>query len=170
MANKYKFANPEHTFVNDLEEGIYGIHPGVHLWKNVQDWLDDGNTIEDYQTEPEKLAIYLKGVEDKLKREKTTSKDSGILVDGVKFDTDIEARIAYIEFMIKLMQNPSYTVTNWKASEGVWVTMDATLFGKLTTAWEGHLTSLFSFIKAKEIEIKSKTTKEQLDSIVVDFS
>lgn len=52
----YKYANLEHTAVNDKVRGIYNIHPGVgHFWKEVEDWVAQGNVIEDFETPEEKL-------------------------------------------------------------------------------------------------------------------
>ena len=167
---KYKYANAEGTAVNDTEKGIYGIHPGVYLWAEVEEWVKKGNTIESFETPAEKLNKSLKAAESKMSAEKKAARDRGILVDGILFDTDIEARIAYIEFMLKTIQNPSYSVSNWKASEGVWVTMDAVLFNKLVTALEGRLTSLFNDIKNKEEEIKSKNTSTEVDNVVINFN
>ena len=52
----YKYANPEHTAVNNKVRGMYNIHPGVgYLWKEVEDWVAQGNVIEDFETPEEKL-------------------------------------------------------------------------------------------------------------------
>ena len=56
MAKKYKYANAEGTAVDDTEKGIYGIHHGVYLWREVEEWLDQGNTIEEFRTPEEQAA------------------------------------------------------------------------------------------------------------------
>lgn len=50
---KYKFAKADSTSVNDTEEGIHGIHPGIYLWDRVQQWVKEGNTIEPFETPEE---------------------------------------------------------------------------------------------------------------------
>lgn len=50
---KYKFADQEGTKVNDTEKGIFGIHKGVHLWSEVEKFLDGGGTIEEFETAAE---------------------------------------------------------------------------------------------------------------------
>lgn len=166
---KYKYANLEHTSINDIEAGVFGIHPGVYLWAEVNDYIKAGGVIEDFETQEESLTKARVNVENNLVNEKMKVRSEGILVDGVLFDTDSEARLSYLELMIKLMMDPEYSVADWKASDGVWVTMDNTLFQKIVLAWEQKLTSVFSFVKSKENEIKSKSTKEELDSIDLDF-
>lgn len=165
----YKYANPEHTFVNCKSKGEYGIHPGVWKWAEVERWVAEGNTIEPFETPTEKLENAKKTKESAIRQEKIVAKSKGIVVDGILFDTDDAARLSYIEFMLKQMINPSYTVSEWKASEGVWVTMDAILFGKLMTAWEARLTSLFSFVKTKENELKSKNTVKAIQVIDTEY-
>lgn len=53
---KYKFANQEQTAVNDIENGIYGIHPGVYLWMEVEEWVKKGNSIESFRTPKEQAS------------------------------------------------------------------------------------------------------------------
>jgi len=165
----YKYATPENTAVNCKSKGEFGIHPGVWKWAEVEAWLAEGNTIEPFETDQEKHDKALRDINNNLNQEKKKAKSEGIQVDGILFDTDSEARIAYLELMVKFMIDPTYTVQDWKASEGSWVVMDITLFNKLVAAWEQRLSSLFSFIKTKETEIKSKNTKEELESVNVKF-
>lgn len=56
---RYKFADKEHTVINDLEKGLCGIHPGVWHWKEYQEWLAEGNVTEPFETEADKQAILL---------------------------------------------------------------------------------------------------------------
>ena len=165
----YKYANPEHTFVNCKSKGEFGIHPGVWKWAEVEAWVAQGNTIEPFETDAEKFEKAKKEAEMALEQEKKAVKTQGVVVDGTLFDTDDSARLSYIEFMLKLMQSPQYTVSEWKASDGVWVTMDSVLFNKLMAAWEVRLTTIFSFVKAKENELKDKTTVESIQAVDVKY-
>ena len=48
---------------------------------------------------------------------KNRKRDGGFTFDGIRYDTDQSARLAYAELAVKLMRDPSFT-TMWKASEG----------------------------------------------------
>lgn len=163
MTIQYKYANPNKTAVNDQINGIWNITQYSSLWNDVQKWVDEGNVIEDYQTSEETLKISTNEANSNLKKLKREKKSEGILVDGILFDTDNAARISYLELMIKFMINPDYTVADWKASDGVWVEMNKTLFDSIITAWEVRLTDLFTFVKAKENEIKTSDNPENVD-------
>lgn len=80
-------------------------------------------------------------------------------------DPDLEARIAYLELMIKFMIDPNYSVSNWKASDGVWVTMDATLLSKLINALSVKETLAFNWLKAKQEAINSAFNSNDIHTL-----
>ena len=84
---------------------------------------------------------------------KCAARDAGFKVDGVLFDSDQAARLAYMEFALALTQDASNTQTSWKASEGVWVTMNAALFVKVKAAGETALAAAFAWQKARDAEV-----------------
>lgn len=88
----------------------------------------------------------------------------GVFVDGVLFDTDIPARVAYQELAFLLQRNPTETV-QWKASAGVWVTMTAALFEKLQTAFRQHLETVFSFYRRFCSDVENATTEQDLEML-----
>lgn len=88
-----------------------------------------------------------------IQAEKCRVRDAGFLVDGVLYDSDQAARLAYMEFALSLAQDASYTQQNWKASEGVWVTMDALQFSKVKRAGETALAAAFDWQKARDAEL-----------------
>lgn len=88
---------------------------------------------------------------------KNAVKDGGFVHEGVLFDSDSEARLAYLELSTKLIQNPAYS-TPWKASTGVWVTMDAALFLALQPAYEAHISACFAWQAAREMEVAAAQT------------
>lgn len=96
--------------------------------------------------------------------EKSRARDAGFLVSGVLWDSDQSARVSYAEIALKLMVSPSFT-TPWKASEGVWVEMNATLYAKVTTAGEGHIQSCFGWQYAREAEVAAATTVESVQAV-----
>ena len=92
--------------------------------------------------------------------------DAGFLVNDIKFDSDIAARLAYAELGLQLQSNPEFT-TMWKASDGVWVTMNSTLYQQVIAAGKTHIESCFAWQAAKEIEINTSSTIEELESIEI---
>ena len=86
-----------------------------------------------------------------VRKKKQEIRDNGMLVDGILFDTDQNARIAYSELQGKFLQNPEYVCENWKASDGVWLhKMDLALFTRVMEVGEQHLANVFKWQKDQE--------------------
>lgn len=77
--------------------------------------------------------------------EKKAMLDAGFMVDGTLFDSDTNARLAYAELAMALQADPVYT-TPWKASDGVWVTMNAELYAQVYAAGKEHVQSVFAWL------------------------
>ena len=90
---------------------------------------------------------------------KNSALDAGFVHDGVLFDSDIKARLAYLEVEKKLREAPGYS-TDWKASRGQWVTMDAALFASLQAAYEAHISACFAWQGAREQEVAAALALE----------
>lgn len=90
-----------------------------------------------------------------IKEERDKKLSSGIVVDGVLFDTDEKAILAYMRFIIATILNPSITIPDWRASDNTWVTMDATLISKILTKWLQIEPAAFSWQKNKLSEVQS---------------
>ena len=103
-----------------------------------------------------------------VQAEKVRVRDGGFMVAGVLFDSDISARTSYTELGLRLTQNPSFT-TQWKASSGQWVTMDAALYAQVMTAGEAHIAAVFAWQAAKEGEIGECQTVEALEAVVTTY-
>ena len=53
----YKYSNAEHTAVKNLTTGATGIHPGVWMWEQYQEWVNTGGVTEAFETRsPEQVA------------------------------------------------------------------------------------------------------------------
>lgn len=134
-------------------------------WEVVN--LSDTMTSEEYQ---EWETNYLNNIKsEKLKliqTKKNEMRDAGFIVDDIKFDSDIAARLAYTELGLQLQANPEFT-TMWKASDGVWVTMNYALYQQVITAGKAHIESCFAWQAAKEQEIDAATTIEELDAVEI---
>ena len=96
---------------------------------------------------------------------KNTYLDGGFLHNGVLFDSDIKARAAYLELAYKFGQDPMYVKDGWKASTGVWVTMDAALFAALQPDYEAHIDWCFVWQKAKEMEVAAAQTVAEVEAV-----
>lgn len=103
-----------------------------------------------------------------VQAEKVRARDAGFFVADTLFDSDISARTSYTELGLRLSHNPSFT-TQWKASAGQWVTMDAALYAQVMTAGEAHITAVFAWQAAKEVEIGGCQTVEELEAVVTTY-
>lgn len=115
-------------------------------------------------------AIKLKAI----RQEKRMQKNSGFMVSvngtDLLFDSDESALIAYLEFHMRLAENPDYVVEEWKASEGVYVRMDGPLFRAVIAAEKVHVTLCMAWQKACEAELATATTEEHIAAVPVDFA
>lgn len=104
-----------------------------------------------------------------VQAEKVRVRDAGFLVGETLFDSDNAARTAYLELAMNLQWDNVYT-TEWKASEGKWVTMDAVLFMQVKAAGTAHISALFDWQKGKDQVIALAQTAEEVQEISESFS
>lgn len=95
---------------------------------------------------------------------KVAARDRGVEVNGVLFDSDLAARMAYNELAVRFQQNPGFS-TDWKASAGQWVTMDAALFTQVMAAGEAHIQACFAWQAAREQEVAAAVAAADLEAI-----
>lgn len=111
----------------------------------------------------EEISAYIHGIAAKklaaINEAKNLALDSGFTFDGVLYDSDSKARLAYLELALKLGQDATYS-TPWKASTGQWVTMDAALFAALQPAYEAHIAGCFAWQAAREAEVAAALALE----------
>ena len=132
-----------------------------HMGKYV---VVDGALVPEFDMFTEIKANKLQAVQ----TEKVRARDSGFMVADTLFDSDISARTSYTELGLRLSQNPSFTA-QWKASAGQWATMDAALYEQVVIAGEAHITSVFAWQAAKEVEIGACETVEELEGVVITY-
>lgn len=101
--------------------------------------------------------------------EKNRVRDGGFYVNGVLFDSDMAARIAYTELAIHLQVDPTFT-TVWKASAGNWVTMTAVLLSQVYAVGQQHIQDCFTWFALKEAAIQAATSAEELANISLVYS
>lgn len=117
-------------------------------------------------------AILNKHKEEKLRKlqtEKIKIRDGGLILNNIKWDTDERAQAAYVKFFLKLQVNQEFIKPDWKASEGIWTEMNATVLNELSAALEQHETLLFTWQRNKEAEINACETIEQLKQVSLSY-
>jgi hypothetical protein len=109
-----------------------------------------------------------------IRTEKRRARDAGFDVEGMQFDSDAAARIAYLELAKNLGNDPTYS-TRWRASEGIWTTMGAALFAKVEAGLKAHIAAVFAWQAAREAEltknqaaVASKTMTEEMARTAVE--
>ena len=105
-----------------------------------------------------------------VQAEKVRVRDGGFLVGGVLFDSDAGANVAYLNYFTRVSADPSYVVANWKASAGVWVDMNATLFAQVSSAFGANSEAAFNWQAARDAEIAAATTVEQVQAVSEHYS
>ncbi len=87
-----------------------------------------------------------------IQAEKCRVRDGGFLVDETLFDSDQAARTSYLELALRFQVDPAFS-TRWKASSGVWGTMDATLFARVQAVGTAHIQAVFAWQEARDVEV-----------------
>lgn len=99
-----------------------------------------------------------------VQAEKVRARDAGFIANGVLWDSDQSARVSYSEIALKLLATPTFA-TPWKASQGVWVTMDAATYAAVSSAGETHVQNVFAWQAARDAEIAAATTVEAVQAV-----
>ena len=90
---------------------------------------------------------------------KAAFRDGGFDMNGVRWDSDLEARTAYGELARMLEADPAYT-TRWKASDGQWVTMTSVLFAQVYAAGAAHIAAAFAWQEEEEARLSATPDAE----------
>jgi hypothetical protein len=108
--------------------------------------LPEGGTADPPQPTPaEQRAVFRAAIAAR----KNEYRDGGFVLDGTLWDSDPAARLAYAELAQRLVVEPDVTV-RWKASEGLWLDMDAGLFRRVYEAGARHIAAAFSWQESEE--------------------
>jgi hypothetical protein len=132
------------------------VAPHVAAWQAERDRLAAESAVQP-ATRAELLA--------QINAEKNRRRDSGFVVDGVLWDSDYAARLAYAEMAARFAAAPDCTV-HWKASAGNWVMLDNALFDRVRTAAETHIAAAYEWQRQQE-ESLSSVPDDQLDGFAV---
>lgn len=140
---------------------LYGYHQGVPIGGAESTEITEAEYLAGVETEASQeidntdIYVLAKRKLDAIQKEKCRVRDSGVAVDGIIFDTDNAARIAYLEFLGMSQMNPGYTEPNWKASENIFVSMTQELFFKVVLARQANERNAFEWQKARVIEVEA---------------
>lgn len=88
---------------------------------------------------------------------------SGITVAGVEIATDRESQALLTAAVLKVKDDPSYTV-NWKAKNG-WAVLDAATILAVVDAVRSHVQACFDREKELQEQVEAATTIEELNTI-----
>lgn len=138
-------------------------HRGKVYWTKEMSWKDQGLPIlypgeipeGASLTPPKKPAdVFRAELRRAIRDHKRMMRNVGIVVNGVRYDSDYNAEIAYLSFSLNTKTNTSYT-KRWKASTDQWVTMNRELCLQLIEELNNYLDRLYNWQERKEIELAS---------------
>ncbi|MBU1002803.1 MAG: hypothetical protein KKE73_09795 [Proteobacteria bacterium] len=152
-------ATVEITELGPIPDGLTDTAPGeFETWDDVAEaWVFDLVAAK-----AAKLQL--------IQAEKNRVRDGGFEVDGTLFDSDISARVSYSEFKGKLTTHPGFVVQKWKASSGVWVVMDATLYAQVEAVGEAHQLTVFTWQAERDAEVAAAGDAIALEAVSMIYS
>lgn len=89
----------------------------------------------------------------------------GMFFNGVPIRTDRETCGIITAAYVSAMNDPAYTVPNWKVADGVFIILDAPTILALSTAVRAHIQSAFDHEAEISAQITAAETQEALDAI-----
>ena len=125
--------------------------------------------VQTFVAVPVDVEIGKKRMFEKVQAEKVRVMDGGLDLNGTHWDTDERAQAAYVKYYLGLLQDQTLVVSDWKASSGVWVEMNALAFQELQAALKAHEEALFTWQRQKETTINACQTIEELEQVGVSY-
>lgn len=89
---------------------------------------------------------------ERISTEKKIRRDSGFVKNGILWDSDPAAHLAYVSVHATFIIDPDH-ITKWRASQGVWVDMNLELFSEVYAAYLTHIEQVFQWQYQKEQEL-----------------
>lgn len=133
-------------------------------------WTWDGTAFQAPAEEPGPSLEAVKAAKlAAIQAEKSRIRDGGFVAAGALFDSDEAARVAYLELAMKLQADPEFS-TAWKASDGVWVTMNTELFSQVYAAGAAHIAACFAWQGAREAEVAAAESVEAVEQVSEQYS
>lgn len=156
----YKFSNAEHTQVKNLISGASGIHSGVWMWQEYQDWKDGGGVTEAFDTRtPSQILVESETlVWEKIKAERDKRKDGGFKVNGWWFHSDPPSRVQHLGLVI--LGNSLPPGVMWKTMSNEFVSLTPTIVTQIFQAGLQLDTALFSRAEYHRMQMELSGTPE----------
>jgi len=141
---------------------VFSVHHGYLTW------LAAGNAPEPLPPLPGPSLEQAKATKRAaIQARKVQARDAGFTVNGVHFDSDYHARVAYLEAKTSIQADPTWS-TPWKASEGVWVVMDAALYAQVEVAGTAHVRAAFARQAELDAALDTCATVGQVDALNIE--
>lgn len=118
--------------------------------------------VEEHVTPPIPFYDLVEAKKIKVNEGKNQVLDGGFMYEGVLWDSDYKARLAYLELVTQLQMDPGFS-TDWKASTGNWTTMNAAKFAAVTPVYRAHIQACFVWQAAREAEIAAAVALLETD-------
>lgn len=87
-----------------------------------------------------------------IREKKQVLRVSGVVVDDIRYDTDYNAGLAYLDFINKTKHDPD-RVERWRASADNWVDMNRELCLRVYAEVDKYITNVYKWQEQKEMEL-----------------
>jgi hypothetical protein len=145
----YKFSNPQHTAVRNLETGTTNICPGVWMWGQYQEWVVAGGITLPYDDRtPQQIAAdTLAKTKADIAAQRYEMETGGVVYEGMTILTDRESAQILDSTVEKIRRGLMPTIY-WKCPEG-YLALTAANVDVIEIAVLTHIQTAFAWEKAQ---------------------
>lgn len=145
----YKYSNPEHTAVSNLETGATGIHRGVWMWEEYEAWVAQGGVTLPYdERTPEQVAAdVLAAAKEDIAAQRYAMETGGVAYGGMTILTDRES-VQILDSTAEKIRRGLMPAIYWKCPEG-YLTLTAANIEEIEIAVLTHVQTAFAWEKAQ---------------------
>ncbi len=163
---KLKYSDEAQTMLSvTTDTSSYLCSWPCYTWhaEEIQAAIDDGMSIEPFQTDAEALAAAQDQVWAAIKAKRDDLKFNGgvkVAVDGEDkwFYVTVDARTQYANLAATFTRNPTLTIEGWRTMDGSFVTMDATLLASIQDNGAVQESTIFAVGVTHETAMMALTT------------
>lgn len=137
--------------------------------------IDEGFAVVDPPSppdpEPESELTFEQQVDRKLNQlsaRRYQAETGGILFAGIPIRTDRETSAILTAARVLAVEDPNFTVPNWKAANGVFVPLDATTIIAVADAVRQHVQSTFDHEALLSAQILAAEDEEALEAVDIE--
>jgi len=145
----YKYANKEHTKVNNLTTGECGIGPDSWMWGAYQGWLLKGHATEpfDLRTAADIAADEINAQKAAIAAQRYAMETGGITYQGMLFPTDRES-VQILDSTCEKIRRGLIAEVPWKCTNG-YIILHAGNITDIEIAILTHVQTAFAWEKAQ---------------------